>query len=113
MTRIRNSRMRRIAARMRQRGLRFQQMEESTLTFDDVAGLPDATNALKEIVDFFHNPAHVSGNSLPRLSAEHWRRTPRTAVAAAHPRGGTHAFRSRGGPRDGDLHGIQSHGARL
>ena len=58
MTRIRNSRMRRIAARMRQRGLRFQQMEESTLTFDDVAGLPDATNALKEIVDFFHNPEY-------------------------------------------------------
>ena len=58
MTRIRNSRMRRIAARMRQRGLRFQQMEESTLTFNDVAGLPDATNALKEIVDFFHNPEY-------------------------------------------------------
>ena len=61
LTKIRNSRMRRISVKMRERGLRFQQMEESTLQFSDVAGLPDAVNALREIVDFFHN-------------AEYWKR---------------------------------------
>ena len=55
---VQQARLRKVGRKMQQRGVKFQYLDEETVTFKDVAGLPEVVYQLQEIVDFFQNPQY-------------------------------------------------------
>jgi cell division protease FtsH len=55
---LQQARLRKVGNKMKQRGVKFQYLDEETVTFKDVAGLPEVVYQLQEIVDFFQNPQY-------------------------------------------------------
>jgi len=53
---IQQARLRKVGRKMQQRGVKFQYLDDETVTFKDVAGLPEIVYQLQEVVDFFKNP---------------------------------------------------------
>ena len=53
---IQQARLRKVGRQMQQRGVKFQYLDDETVTFASVAGLPEVVYQLEEIVDFFRNP---------------------------------------------------------
>ena len=55
---VQQARLRKVGRKMQQRGVKFQYLDDETVTFKDVAGLPEVVYQLQEIVDFFQNPKY-------------------------------------------------------
>ena len=55
---VQQARLRKVGRKMQQRGVKFQYLDDETVTFKDVAGLPEVVYQLEEIVDFFQNPQY-------------------------------------------------------
>lgn len=55
---VQQARLRKVGRKMQQRGVKFQYLDDETVTFKSVAGLPEVVYQLQEIVDFFQNPQY-------------------------------------------------------